>query len=171
MLTTEKDKQFYNYISELETPISSITDNNEKSLFEEQIHILKGISKSKFGATKQFLGATKQESKEVFLSVYKFLTEPIFVFNERSISLFSLFKAIVLVIFGFTAGVFYKRWITRISSRWTDLSMMSIRLASNIGYYLIVLVFLMIAISSLGIDMSSISLIAGALSIGIGFGL
>jgi len=51
------------------------------------------------------------------------------------------------------------------------MSQMSMRLASNIGYYLIVIVALFIAVSSLGIDMTSISLIAGALSIGVGFGL
>ncbi|OHE06612.1 MAG: hypothetical protein A3G74_06550 [Sulfurimonas sp. RIFCSPLOWO2_12_FULL_34_6] len=48
---------------------------------------------------------------------------------------------------------------------------MSIRLASNIGYYMIVTISFVIAIGSLGIDMTSISMIAGALSIGIGFGL
>lgn len=82
MLQKAKDKEFYNLISKLEEPMSEITDANEKTLFEEQVSILKSISKSKFGATKQFIGSTKQESKEVFLSIYKFVTDPLFVFNE-----------------------------------------------------------------------------------------
>jgi small-conductance mechanosensitive channel len=49
--------------------------------------------------------------------------------------------------------------------------MMTIRLISNIGYYIIVIVFFMASVSVLGIDLTSLSLIAGALSIGIGFGL
>ena len=48
---------------------------------------------------------------------------------------------------------------------------MSLKITSNIGFYLIIFITLLISLGSLGIDMSSISLIAGALSIGIGFGL
>jgi len=100
-----------------------------------------------------------------------FFTAPIFTFNEQPISLLSLLKALILVTLGIIAGRFYKRWIARAGKRWPDMSQMSIRLASNIGYYLIIIVTFIIALGSIGIDMSSISLIAGALSIGIGFGL
>jgi small-conductance mechanosensitive channel len=48
---------------------------------------------------------------------------------------------------------------------------MAVRLITNMGYYFIILISFIIAFSSIGIDMSSMSLIAGALSIGIGFGL
>ncbi|MGB6327300.1 MAG: mechanosensitive ion channel domain-containing protein, partial [Halarcobacter sp.] len=95
----------------------------------------------------------------------------LFVFNEQSISFLSLVKAILLIIFGFLIGSLYKKWIYKISNRWPNMSQMLLKLTSNVGFYLIVFITTMISMGSLGIDMSSISLIAGALSIGIGFGL
>ncbi|EDZ62829.1 mechanosensitive ion channel, MscS-like protein [Sulfurimonas gotlandica GD1] len=169
-LQNKRTTDFYKNLNEIEETVSLI-DSNDKEIYLEQINIVKDMSKIKLGSTRQFFGATQEESKKVFMSFYEYLMSPLFIFNERPISLFSLFKAIALIILGFTIGMLYKRWIARLSRKWSDLSMMSVRLATNIGYYLIVIIFFMIAISSLGIDMSSISLIAGALSIGIGFGL
>lgn len=171
MIKEKNSKGFYKSIKDAELIASTITTSENKIIYLEQINIIKEISKVKFGATKLFFGDTFQETKKMLVTFHEFLVSPLFIFNERPISLWSLFKAMILILFGFLLGSLYKRWIVNMSRRWTELSMMSIRLASNIGYYLIVFIFFIIAISSLGIDMSSISLIAGALSIGIGFGL
>ncbi len=171
LLKENNSKQFYSSISDISATLGIVTETKEKTLYIEQMNILKEISKVVFGSTKLFFGAMLQESEGTIISIKEFLISPLFIFNERPISVLSLFKAITLITLGFVFGVMYKRWIRSVSTRWTQLSMMSIRLASNIGYYLIVLIFFIVGISSLGIDMSSISLIAGALSIGIGFGL
>lgn len=170
-LKNSNSTEFYKSIKELNTIISGVIVNQEKIIYLEELDILTNISKQKFGATKLFFGATLQESKKVLTSIGEFFTSPIFIYNERPISLLSLFKSIILLFFGFVLGRLYKRWIKKISQEWSHVSMMSIRLASNLGYYLIILIFFIVALGSIGIDMTSISLIAGALSIGIGFGL
>ncbi|MCW9026979.1 MAG: mechanosensitive ion channel, partial [Thiovulaceae bacterium] len=107
-----------------------------------------------------------------FISQTKeFFDSSLFIFNEKSISLTNIIKALLYIIVGFLLGVIYKRWISKITQKYKDMSMMSIRLISNIGYYIIILIFFMSAFRSLGVDLKSLSLIAGALSIGIGFGL
>ncbi len=171
ILQNRNSTEFYKNMREVNTVISGVTANKEKTIYLEELDILKNISKVKFGATKLFFGATLQESKNVLISIGEFFTSSIFIYNERPISLLSLSKSIILLFFGFVLGRVYKRWLRKISQQWTHVSMMSIRLASNLGYYLIILIFFIIALGSIGIDMSSISLIAGALSIGIGFGL
>jgi small-conductance mechanosensitive channel len=75
------------------------------------------------------------------------------------------------ILAGFILGLLYKRWVLRVTKKHENISMMTVRLMSNIGYYVIILIFAMSAFRSVGVDLKSLSLIAGALSIGIGFGL
>jgi small-conductance mechanosensitive channel len=170
MLNRKQNKRFFKKIDEIEVIIKD-TSGDSKLIYREQLNVLREISKDVFGSTKLFFGATLHEINEMLMQVKGYFTSTIFVFNERSISLLSLIKAILLIIVGFFIGGLYKRWITRISRKWPDMSQMSVRVTSNIGYYLIVITLLIIAIGSIGIDLTSVSLIAGALSIGIGFGL
>ena len=169
-LKNKKNKAFVKLLDEIQT-VSKDLAQQEQDVFMEQVGILRDMAKQVFGVTKLFFGATLHEVSELWSKTREAFSAPLFVFNERPISVFSLFKVLVLITFGLIIGSLYKRWIARISSRWPDMSQMSVRLASNIGYYLIVIITFVIAIGSIGIDMTSISLIAGALSIGIGFGL
>lgn len=162
-LHEHRNKEFFRLLGEIETAAAELP-GELRPLYVEQTAILRELAKEVFGRTGLLVGATAQQGAELLTTVKEYLVSPLFVFNERPVSLLSLLKALILIILGFMAGRFYKRWVARMALRWPDMSLMSIRLASNIGYYLIVIIALMIALSSIGIDMTSISLIAGALS-------
>ncbi len=170
LLNREQNKLFFNKIDEIEKNIKSIS-GEISSLYKEHLNIIREIATEVFGSTKLFFSGKFHEVVGILTQFKEYFISPIFVLSEQPISLVSLLKAFVLIIIGFFVGMLYKRWIMSISFRWPNMSQMSIRLASNIGYYLIIIISFIIAVGSLGIDMASISLIAGALSIGIGFGL
>ena len=170
LIQNENNQDYFKLLIEIEALTLEFSPEI-KPIYNEQITTLRDLSKEAFGVTKLFFGATLHEVKEIFNTIINSITSPLFVFNEHPISLLSLIKALTLIIFGFITGMFYKKWITNTAKRWPNASQMSVRLATNIGYYFIVILAFIISISSIGIDMSSMSLIAGALSIGIGFGL
>lgn len=170
MLKQKRNNDFFALIEEIET-LSATLSKEEQPRYVQELAILRELAKEVFGSTKLFIGDTQHESMAALTKLKETFTAPLFVYNEQPISLLSLLKALTWIVLGFFLGMLYKQWIARMARRWPDMSQMSIRLASNIGYYLIVIITLIIAIGSIGIDMTSISLIAGALSIGIGFGL
>lgn len=169
-LANKKDKQYLKLSEEIEGLLENL-NANEVAVYLEQNIIIKDIAKKILGNTRLLLNSSLSQSKSFFEEFGKYFTVTIFVFNEKSITVLSILKALFLIAGGFFIGVLYKRWIYKISLKWPNISQMSSRLTANVGYYIIVLITVMISMSSLGIDMSSISLIAGALSIGIGFGL
>ena len=173
LLDTLISKDSQNFLK-LYDEIDSLLINLDSELAEvyfEQNNIIKNISKKVLGNTKVFINKSLFDSKNYIKDLKEYFTSTLFVFNEQAISFLSITKALFLIIMGFLFGIFYKRWIYKISIRWPNMSQMSLKLTANVGYYLIILITIMVSMSSLGIDMSSISLIAGALSIGIGFGL
>ncbi|MDD2357503.1 MAG: mechanosensitive ion channel [Thiovulaceae bacterium] len=103
--------------------------------------------------------------------IIKTLTEPMFSINNTQISLAKLFTALMVFILAFVIGGFYKVQINKRVSKKANISSSTQTILANMGYYLIIVIAFFIMLNILGINLSSLALVAGALSVGIGFGL
>lgn len=132
--------------------------------------ILKALFKDVAGNIMLALSDVEQSAESLYEYTYKKLTESLFVFNERGISIIDILKVLLVLILGFMLAAFYKRKIMDLVTR-EKLSYSSAKMISSAGYYTLVFITLLIALKTIGLDLSNLGLIAGALSIGIGFGL
>jgi potassium-dependent mechanosensitive channel len=91
--------------------------------------------------------------------------------GDFSISFNTIITAVVLLLIGFVATRFVQSWLDRRFLPRTGLDPGLQNSVSVLFGYTGVIIALIIALSTLGIDLQKIALIAGALSVGIGFGL
>ena len=133
--------------------------------------LLSSIEKSLLGRAAVIKGATLEQIKITMQKVWQEANTPLFTINKTPISAFKLFIALLVLFFGFFIGVLYKKSIKSLLEHSRTITPSTGTLLANLGYYFIVLIAFFIILKVLGIDLSSIALIAGALSVGIGFGL
>jgi small-conductance mechanosensitive channel len=127
-------------------------------LLKEHLGFLKTVKLSTFELVKNWLKET-----------LTYLREPIITLSDKEISLLQLVLALFWILAGFFIGALYKRSVNRIDSR--SISSSTKTLLGNLGYYALLIIFFFVALNTLQVDLGSIALIAGALSVGIGFGL
>ncbi len=113
--------------------------------------------------------------KESFLATYEnfstYIRIPFLVIDETPISFLSILKIIGILFLGIVVAKIYFRLFTRLHKRRKDMSAVSIKVIANIGFTFILFVTFIIAMSSIGLSVANLAVIAGALSIGIGFAL
>jgi small-conductance mechanosensitive channel len=135
------------------------------------IELFKHLSRERLGVTKTTFADTKQSFIDIVKFGWSWLNDPIIPIGD-GISILAVIKFLLIFIVGFSIATFYRRKITDASENYLKNTSIATRtMLSNLGYYFLVAVTFVFGLKSVGIDLSSLTILVGALSVGIGFGL
>jgi small-conductance mechanosensitive channel len=165
-LLKEKKREVFNTEQDLITQFEQINLNKETvNSFKK---FLRFLEKEHLGYVKTLIGRGQENLKNLTFMSWEYMNFPLFFINESKITILKFIISLGVFIFGFMIAGLYK---LKIKKNFTSLNMPTRIIVANIGYYILLLIFMLIVLNILGINLSSFALIVGALSVGIGFGL
>jgi len=141
------------------------------SLEKELDHFLKSMEKKQLGTMAAIKGIDAQNIKHDIEALWSMANEPLFKINKRPISIAKLLFALLIFSIGLLLGGLFRNNMKRLSLKNRTLTSSTRTLIANMGYYLIIIITFFVVMKALGINLTSLALVAGALSVGIGFGL
>ncbi|MDD3591719.1 MAG: mechanosensitive ion channel [Sulfurovum sp.] len=112
--------------------------------------------------------------EKLFSSYDKFydaLQKPFVVIDETPISFFSILKLLGILLVGFIIARIYFRLFIMLYKKRKRTRAVTIKIIANLGVTLILFAAFVIALGSIGLSIAHLAVIAGALSIGMGFAL
>ncbi len=133
--------------------------------------LLNSMEKNYLGTINVITSSTVDEVQNVLIGFWHLMTKPLFEINKSPISVIKIFISVLIFVLGFYLGGFYRTNIKKVTQNISSINSTTRTIFSNLGYYLIIVIAFILALNVLGINLSSIGLVAGALSVGIGFGL
>lgn len=135
------------------------------------IELLKYLSREHFGVTKTTFADTKESFVDILKYTWQELNNPIIPIGD-GVSIFAVIKFLLIFIIGFSIATFYRKKITKAETHILKNTSIATRtILANLGYYFLVAITFVFGLKSVGIDLSSLTILVGALSVGIGFGL
>jgi small-conductance mechanosensitive channel len=103
--------------------------------------------------------------------IREFLEVPLISTPDTRITLWSLLYLVFFVVLLFWAAHWLQRWIAQGPLARTSMGAGARHAAGTIARYLLLLVGLLVILQSAGIDLTTFNVLAGAVGIGVGFGL
>jgi small-conductance mechanosensitive channel len=104
--------------------------------------------------------------------IQKVVDYKLFYIGDTPVTPSSLLRFILILLIGIVISWFIRRLLRRIEKRREQITeSSSFYTLGRLLHYLIITIAVLAAFASLGLDLGSLALIAGALSVGIGFGL
>jgi small-conductance mechanosensitive channel len=111
---------------------------------------------------------TLEETRYVLLT---YLDITLFHIGDTPVTIGSIIKMLLVLAFGFALSWFIRHLLKRLEGRRQFAQSPVAYTLGRLTHYLIILIAVFAAFGSIGLDFSNFALIAGALSVGIGFGL
>ena len=112
-----------------------------------------------------------QQITDIVISLRNALNYPLFQLGDTEVTMWTLvYLTVLLTVLLFVSGQL-KRWVARSLAAIGDIDIGMRQSVATIVRYVVIAVGLVIIIQSAGIDLSTLTVLAGAAGLGIGFGL
>lgn len=95
----------------------------------------------------------------------------LFEINETPVTLFGIFRVAIIFVIAIWVSKLIRHGLERVMSRGSTMSRSSVYMLGRVFHYIILITAVLVSLSSLGLDFTKLAFIAGALGVGIGFGL
>jgi potassium efflux system protein len=122
------------------------------------------------GALKHGLEDIKIFSAQTWKVLFTNLSTSLFKIGESPVTTLGILRLLLIITLAWTLSHFVRRGL-RHFAEWRHGSVGFIYTLGRLTHYLILITGISIGLSSIGVDLSNFALIAGGLSLGIGFGL
>ncbi len=119
----------------------------------------------------RFAASIAEFTSSITTTFYAVVNKPLFRINETPVTLLPLLRLIIIVLVGYLVSKLVRLVIKRMESRRGNDKSPVFFMLDKLIHYIIIFVATLAGFTTLGIDFSNLTLIAGALSVGIGFGL
>ncbi len=108
---------------------------------------------------------------DAFHFVKEWSQKSLFTLGETPVTILGLIRVSLIIVFAFWLSKLIRLSLRRLGENQPNLSNPSLYVLGRLLHYAIIIVGSIIGMSSIGLDFSNLALVAGALSVGIGFGL
>lgn len=123
------------------------------------------------GALSSWLQSASRKAQTAYQRVKGLADVTLFHVGETPVTGRDILRVLIILIFAYLLSRGIRYAIKRVSDRETAGNQASLYTLSRLTHYTIIIIAVFVALSSIGLDFSNLALVAGALSVGIGFGL
>ncbi len=123
------------------------------------------------GALKSWFTGVSRDIKTLWLRAAGLGDVTLFSIGEAPVTGGDILRVLIILIVAFLLSRGMRHAIARVSRSESAGTQASLYTVGRLTHYAIVFIAMLIALSSIGLDFSNLALIAGALGVGIGFGL
>lgn len=103
--------------------------------------------------------------------LFSWLNTELFKVGETAITYGSIFRVLIILLVTYVLSRVIQNGLRRFASYRKSMAQSSVYALTRVTHYIVMLVGALIAISSIGIDLTKFAIFASALGIGVGFGL
>jgi small-conductance mechanosensitive channel len=123
------------------------------------------------GAFKSWLAGMSRKAKTAYIRVSALTDVTLFSVGETPVTGADIVRVLLILIFALLLSRGIRHAIRRVGSSDSSGTQASLYTVGRLTHYTIIILALFIALSSIGLNFGNLALVAGALSVGIGFGL
>jgi potassium efflux system protein len=123
------------------------------------------------GALQAWLADAAQTLEEHWYRALEWIDTSLFKIGDTPVTPAGVLHVVLAVLIAWILSFLLRRGLSRVGARLPQLSQGALYTVGRLSHYVLVILGVIVGLATIGIDFTNLALVAGALAIGVGFGL